>query len=80
MKGARERVEEAWASLGLLGIVGHVNLDAYSKWARETELSFKEHARDQRHLCAEATQAALVNFRHKADAHAAVLNAPAPGE
>jgi hypothetical protein len=44
-------------------------------------LSFKEHARDQRHLCAEAvTSAEPFTARLGPDYHAVVMNTRAPGE
>ena len=75
MKSARERAE-ALAST----IAGNVQTRTWHAIVEAAEPSFKEHARDQRHIDAEAARDALVNFRHKADVHAAVMNAPAPGE
>jgi len=46
--------------------------------------NFREHARDQRHLCAEAVNDALEDMEHsrlvRTDAHVAVMNAPEPGK
>lgn len=55
---------------------------------KRLEALFQQHARDQRHLCAEAVaqHAAPVAARFVAGhvtmehAHAAVMNAPAPGD
>lgn len=72
MKSAIERAIEFLDAHGLGA--GHVALG----------LSFMEHARDQRHLCAEAVNysgVGLYDARAVADAaHAAAMNAPAPGE
>jgi hypothetical protein len=87
MKSARERAEAAY----------HEGADAFSREdaVAAIERMFAEHARDQRHLCAEAVIA--VDAPHSAAAcdppgwdasadgmrdaaHAAAMNAPAPGE
>lgn len=42
-------------------------------------LAFKEHARDQRHLCAESIPFKLPDTQFQALAHSIVMNTPAPG-
>jgi hypothetical protein len=79
MKSARERAE--W-------FVGYTreHPDEDATWRLIAE--FKEHARGQRHLCAEAVSASdeghgfgFVAASSVADrAHALAMNAPAPGE
>lgn len=74
MKSARERAEEL--------AVYHAprNGKSYQQLVSRFETSFKEYARDQRHIIAElqsANDALPVTTR---DAHAIAMNAPAPGE
>jgi hypothetical protein len=80
MKSARERAEE------LAEFFAPREGWAFSPLAERIEVSFKEHARDQRHLCAEAALTVELYgerpegsalTRH--DAHVAVMNTPAPG-
>ncbi len=83
-KTATERAVELWDALpeeAQLAIASmHKRLDgAYDYeagvkiWMRDAELSFKEHARDQRHMCAESA----LNEGHVA--HTLVMNTHAPG-
>lgn len=52
--------------------------------AMQLARSFKEYARDQRHLCAERVQDELAVYEHPSvtcdTAHNAVMNAPEPGK
>lgn len=88
MKSARERAEEMWRGLprtAQLAIkyegVGQV------RWTEAAELMFKEHARNQRHICCDEIMAldlcgdcpGAATFTRD-DAYSAVLAAPAPGE
>lgn len=67
MKSARERAEEA-------NRLAHASVNPVG----EIERMFQEHARDQRHIVAECVS----EFHDVAlgSAHAAAMNAPAPGE
>lgn len=74
MKSARDRAEEAAEATRMGGGAGTLAL---------LEMMFKEHARDQRHLCAESVldrTFADSSYRVADAIHEAVLNAPAPGE
>lgn len=87
MKSARECAEEAYSEVHVIGSDAAIDV---------LERLFKEHARDQRHACAEAVCAIDVTYpllrgtarvdmeaacdHALSDAHAAVMNAPAPGE
>ncbi len=84
MKSARQRTLDALAETGLTPSHRY-----YLAIADAVELMFKEHARDQRHLCAEAVTVAMsspeapaVLFHASAASisHGAAMNAPAPGE
>ena len=79
MKSARERAEEACVLARL-----HPNFSGYQPFVDAVEAAFKEHARDQRHLCAEEVRYGLGRYG-KSDStkdigHDAATNAPAPGE
>lgn len=75
MKSARERAEEA-------NRVAHASVDPVAA----IERMFKEHARDQRHLCAERVQEAAASNAHPFvrdfanKAHHVAMNTPVPGE
>jgi len=76
MKSARERAEEA------LSIAADGNLGD-EEATLKIELLFKGHARDQRRLCAHAINEADYTLSRGAPvdtAHAACMNASAPGE
>jgi hypothetical protein len=83
VKTARERAYEA---AGLVELFPSSRY--YLPFVDAVELSFKEHARDQRHLCAEAVQWLADGFADGEDAdpglladraHSIAMNAPAPG-
>lgn len=85
MKTARQRAEELWDFLP-----AHTSIDLYYKnpfqhqgkgkeaWLRDVELSFKEHARDQRHLCTDAVRSSAILGIPAVESN--VFNTPAPGE
>lgn len=74
MKSARERAEEVLRALG-----DAAPSDYPERVTALLERHLKEHARDQRHLCAHwLNVAAGVDYVRHLDA--AVRNAPAPGE
>ena len=82
MKSAKERAEAEWGALPESAQVA-IRKDVFISLLT---LSFKEHARDQRRLCAEAAGEAwrfdgAASVRNPAPiAHGAAANAPAPGE
>jgi hypothetical protein len=62
----------------LLDFLGFAWDDPEAEMCRAAAIRhFKEHARDQRHLCAEALP---VSGDNETDPHAAVKNAPEPGK
>lgn len=83
MKSAKEHAQQVAGWAGLPDTVG-------SAFVELVERSFREHARDQRHLCAEAVPAPNDAYTVRSNplnaqqdalnaAHAAVMNAPEPG-
>lgn len=73
MKSARERAEEACVLARL-----HPNFSGYQPFVDAVEAAFKEHARDQREMCAGVVECFLIASPEEYGV--AVLNAPAPGE
>jgi hypothetical protein len=80
MKSARERAEEAANAAGI-----RLRDSTRRAFVSRTETAFKEHARDQRHLCADAVSAYAATW--EGDYGEAVIAAsgeamcaPAPGE
>lgn len=90
MKSAQHRAEDSAEAAGLTP-----SSPGWLPLVDTLRLSFEEHATDQRHLCADDVAAldtgssysgtagvlhreASENMRY--DAHAAVMNAPAPGQ
>lgn len=73
MLTARERAEEFMKNFGRSLTEG-----LHQEMVQVLELSFKEHARDQRHLCAE--QCLRIGAEGlEMDPYALAMNAPAPG-
>lgn len=73
MKTARKRAYE------FLSEVGYA-FPARSDLLDKLELSFKEHARDQRHLCAEQATEEVWDCMTADAIHAAIMNIKTPGE
>ncbi len=76
MKSARERAEDAANFAGVHSGLGY----GWRRLVEALERSFKEHARDQRRICAEAVNEAGGQHHTIDRAHAAVMNAPEPGK
>lgn len=71
MKSAKERARE------MLALVD-VPLTLRGEVLRKAEQALREHARDQRQLCADSVRNAFALPTN--DPHALAMNAPAPGE
>jgi hypothetical protein len=53
---------------------------AYTTMVEQLTLSFKEHARDQRHACVESTTGPTAKYDGISDVQCVVMNTRAPGE